>query len=234
MIPTPQKARVWLSAALAISTALALQAEPRTFTSPDGRTLQGEIQSATLDMVTLKLANGGAPLAAPINKFSEADQAFIAEWRKANPVAIKYGFSAAFTKDKRDSNRRTSGGTEVTNEKWLCNVKLANRSGQTLEGMKVDYEIYYTEANGNASVPRKMKGTSDLPAMKHLEEIVFQTKEVQLTTTKLVGGYYYIDGTRSRKKDAIDGVTIKITHEGQTAFEWASYGVPKDRGGATQ
>ncbi len=62
--------------------------EPRTFTSPDGRTIQAEIQAATPDRVTLK-TTAGQTLVAPIDKFIPADQDHIVAWSKANPVQVK-------------------------------------------------------------------------------------------------------------------------------------------------
>lgn len=219
--------KTWAFLSLAL-LATAVQAEMRTFTSPDGRTLQAEVQSATSDMVTLKLANG-APLAVQISKFSEADQAFIAEWRKANPTAIKYNFAATFTKDKRDSSKSSKNNEEITTDTWACNVKLVNRSNQTLDGIKMDYEIYYTQVSGKQAVTRKMTGRADVPSVKHLEEVLVQLRELKLTTTKLEGGFYYLDGSRSRQKDAIEGVVVKLKHDGKQVYEWASAGVPKDR-----
>ncbi|MES2735338.1 MAG: hypothetical protein V4672_03390 [Verrucomicrobiota bacterium] len=222
-----------ISAFMALALAANLQAEPRTFTSPDGRTLQADVQSATTDMVTLKLANG-APLTVQISKFSEADQTYIAEWRKANPTAIKYNFATSFTKDKRDSSKSSRNNEEITTDTWACNVKLANRSNQTLDGLKMDYEIYYTQVTGKQAVTRKMTGQADVPSIKHLEELVVPTRELKLTTSKLEGGYYYLDGSRSRQKDAIEGVAIKLTHDGKMVYEWASAGVPKDRGATAE
>lgn len=214
---------------IALGSAASLHAEPRTFTSPDGRTLQGEVLSATPDMVTLKLATGPS-LTVPINKFSEADQAFITEWRKANPVTIKYDFDASFTKEKTDSSKRSQRNTEITTDTWVCNLKLSNRSNHTLENVKVDYEIYYSQTEGNRVITRKMPGSAVIPSIKHLEQTLVPTKELKLETTKLEGGFYYLDGSRSRQKDAIEGVTLKISHAGKPAFEWASSGVPQDRG----
>lgn len=216
-----------------IASGAALQAEPRTFTSPDGRTLQGEVVSATPDMVTLQLVNG-PQLAVAINKFSEPDKAFIAEWRKANPVTIKYNFDLSFTKEKTDSSKSSRGNTEVITDVWVCNLKLANRSNQTLENIKVDYEVFYSQAGGNGSIVRKMPGNLSVPILKHLEQTTVKTKEVRLETTKLEGGYYYLDGSRSRQKDAIEGVIVKISHAGKPAFEWVSPGVPANRGAATE
>lgn len=217
-----------LAVVISFLLTLSVDAAPRTFTSPDGRTVQAEIQSATTDTVTLKLATGPVMTVA-VSNFSQADQVYITEWRKANPVTIKYDFVPAYTKSKTDSSKAKVNNVERTTESWVCNVKLLNRSGQTLDGLKVDYEIYYSQANGPDSVIRKVAGSAPVASMKHLQEITFQTSPVKLVTSKLDGGFYFSDGSRPRLKDSIEGVALKIRHGGQLVYEWASSGVPKSR-----
>lgn len=215
---------------LSLSAPMSLLAEPRTFTSPDGRTLQAEIESATPDKVTLKLLNGPT-LVVEVSRFSEPDQVYITEWRKANPETIKYGFVANYTKEKGSTEKSRRGNVQVTTENWLCNVELTNKSGQTLEGVKVDYEIYYTLTYGPKPESRKKTGTLQVPSIKSLEKVTLKTSAVQLETRKLDGGFYFGDGTRARTKDEIDGVYLKVSHNGKMVYDWASQGLPADRGG---
>jgi hypothetical protein len=227
---SPQVPTFLIAALLGISTSASLQAESRTFTSPDGRTVEAEVQSATPDKVTLKLTNGQT-IVTEINRFSEADKVYITEWRKVNPETIKYDFATNYTKEKSTTTKSRDGNVQITTENWLCNLKLTNKSGQTLEGVKVDYEIFYSFNAGPKPQPRKTTGTVQVPSIKSFEEIILQTKSVALATRKLDGGFYFADGTRPRQKDEIDGVVIRVTHGNKTVYEWASQGLPADRGG---
>jgi hypothetical protein len=200
-------------------------AEPRTFTSTDGRTVEAEIVSATPDVVTIKLTSGQT-LATQISKFSSGDQEYIATWRKEHPVAIKYAFTANYTKDKTGSSKSKRGNTVDTTDTWICKMKIANRSGQTLENVKVNYDIYYKESDGNKLVMRKVSDSASIDGIKHLQEVIVPTKEIKLTTSQLEGGYYYIDGSKSRQRDALSGMTITLQHEGNQVFTWSSNGVP--------
>ena len=92
----------------------------------------------------------------------------------------------------------------------------------------MNYVIYFSQANGPNTVIRKSGGTTTVAAIKHLEEITFKTSAVKLVTSKLDGGFYWADGSRSRKKDSLEGVALKIHHGGQLVYEWASSGVPKE------
>lgn len=215
-------------AALSFGLPLALQAAPRTFTSPDGRTIQAEIQSATTSAVTLKLSTGPT-VTAQIGSFSQADQAYIAEWRKANPVTTRYDFNLSFIKEKTGSTKKHYRNEEVTTESWICSVKLLNRSGQTLDKLTTQYEIFYSSQQGAQARVQKQAGNASLGEVKNLQETTFKTVPVSLSTYKLDAGFYYADGTRARRKDSIDGIRVKIFHEGKMVHQWESSGVPKEQ-----
>lgn len=220
--------RLFISLAV-LSVGMA-QAEPRTFTSPDGRTIQGEISSATPDRVTLKLVNGQT-IVAEVGRFVQADQDHIAAWRKANPVQTKYRFTADYTKSKSSSSKQNAGSETITTEMWDCNMKLVNQSGQTLEGVTVEYVIYLDRFSQGNKIITSQTGKADIGTMKHLQQLVVKTDAVRLMGYELQGGYYYPDGTRPRGKEGIRGMTINIKHAGNVVFGWSSNNVPK--GGAT-
>jgi hypothetical protein len=206
---------------------------PHVFTSPDGRTLEAEIVSATPDRVSLK-TTAGVPIVAPINKFSPADQEFIGQWRKDHPVEIKYKFAADYTKSKVSSTKRKSGITEYTTEIWECNMKITNDSIQTLEGVSADYVIYYDVMDGANKITQTKAGKADIGTMKSKQQLVVKTDSVTLTTTQLLGGYYYADGSKTRQKDSVSAMLININHDGKKVFSWASAGVPKGAGAAAE
>lgn len=214
---------VFLSASLALS---GLAAEVRTFTSPDGRTLQAEVVGATVDTVTLKLVSGQT-LVAPLGRFSEADQGFIRDWHKANPASIKYLFAASYTKEKKDSVKQRSDSQTTTTDTWICRMKLLNRSGQSLENLEIDYDIHYKqlEPGSREAVLRKQSGKTVVPMLKNLEEAALPTGELKLVTNQLAGGFYWKDGARARQKDALVGMTIRVSHGGRQVFRWDSQGV---------
>jgi hypothetical protein len=222
-----------LSLCLLISVSSVHADAPHVFTSPDGRTLQAEIVSATHDRVNLKTTSG-VPIVAPIDKFSPADQEFIAQWRKDHPVMIKYKFSADYTKSKVSSSKRKSNNTEITTEIWECNMKITNESGQTLDGVTADYVIYYDQMERGNKISQTKMGKAELGVMKAQQQLVVKTDTVALSTTLLEGGFYYTDGTKTRQKDSISAMQININHDGKKVFSWASAGVPKGAGAAAE
>jgi len=204
--------------------------EMRTFTSPDKRTMQAEVVAATTDRVTLKTA-AGQTIVAPIDKFIPADQEFIGQWRVAHPVQIKYKFAADYTKSKASSTKSKQGATDIITEMWECNMKIANESGQTLDGVTVDYIIYYNEMERGNKIVRQFTGKAAIGTVKNLQQMVVKTEQVKLETSLLQGGFYYTDGSKTREKDSIMGMTIDMNHDGKKIFSWSSKGAPK--GGVT-
>lgn len=223
---------VAIIAVLHLLAPLGAFAEVRTFTSPDGRTVDAEIVSATPDQVTLKLASGQS-LVAVIDRFSDADKQFIAEWRKQNPVPIKYSFTANFAKEKTGSSESLSNHVLTKTESWICKMKIANRSGQPLEDVAVQYDLFYSEANGKASVIHKESGIAKIDQIKHLEEKMAPTKEFKLSSSAMQDGYIWKDGSPTRDRDSFLGMVITLNHAGKEVFRWVSSGVPKDRAVAT-
>ena len=223
--------------ALALITCLAAllgtaYSEIRTFTSSDGRSVDAEIVGATAEDVTLKLA-AGQTLATPLSRFSLEDQKFIAAWRKQNPVKINYSFQASYTKEKTDSMKAKRGSETITTETWVCKMKVANRSGQTLENVKLDYSVFYNQMDMGKPVLRRSNGSVTIPKIRGNEELVLPTGEVKLNSVQLEGGYYYTDGSRARQKDALAGMTISFKHEGREVFTWASQGMEGKTGTAS-
>jgi hypothetical protein len=142
-------------------------------------------------------------------------------------VQIKYRFAADYTKSKSSSSK-SNGGTEViTTEIWECNMKLTNQSGQTLDGVTVDYIIYMDQLGAGAKVTTSQKGQIKVGTMKNMQQVMFKSDPVRLRGVELKGGYYYTDGSRPRDKGSIRGMVIEVNHEGKKVFTWASNNVPK-------
>lgn len=209
-----------------------MRAEVRTFTSPDGRTLQAEIVSATPDSVTLKLGSGQV-MTAPLSKFSQQDQAYVGQWLKTapkNPAPpapdIRYDFAINFAKEKVGTRKSSAMNQTITQEEWICKMKINNRSGQTVDNVVANYMIFYSDTGDGRPVVRRQSGQAQVGSIKHLQEVIVPTQSVNLAEYRLDGGFYFEDGTRARRKDNIEGLVVNILVSGKQVFTWSSPGVP--------
>lgn len=150
-----------LTAFLSLSLLLSLSTAPcwsRTFTSTDGRTLEGEITGKEGNTVTIRRASDGQDFTIPVETLSKPDQAEVAKWKgdaaatpgkPGNPASQPAGKSLgkitfAASKDKL-SNQNTSkgGGSQLVDAKaqnWCWKVVIKNASNAPLTGLTLKYQ----------------------------------------------------------------------------------------------
>jgi hypothetical protein len=201
------------------------RAEPRIFTSPDGRTIEGEITSATTATVTLKLTSGQS-VTASVDRFSAEDQAVIAEWRKANPQPIQYSFAVTYSPQVSKGTKTSRGGYWIIPENWVCRMKVSNRSNVTLENLTLDYNVFYKSLETGSPVLKKLNASIPIPVMHHLQEQEFFSRAVAIHQFEVMEGYQFTKGARTRKKEQFEGITLTLSHEGKEVYRWSSPGVP--------
>ncbi len=200
----------------------ALDATARTFTSTDGKTIDAEVLGADGLQATLKLADGRQTVV-PLNRLCQADQDFVLNWLKQNPQAIRYSFVVDAAKEKVDSKESRRGvGVSMTTTKWLYHLKITNRASQPVEGLKVSYQIHYTDMDGKAKSTEFKSGTKELPALKAGESTSVDTDAVELVTTKLDSGYAWGNGAPARQTDTLKGIAVTIEHNGKSVHEFTS------------
>lgn len=212
--------RLFYPAVILLATT-SLEAAPRSFTSVDGKTVSAELVSADGLQATLKLADGRETVV-PLNRLSAADQAFIVSWMSSSPQAIRYNFLVDATKEKVNSTETSDVDTTTTTTQWLYHVKVTNRASQPVEGLKVAYQIHYSDADGKAKSAEVQHGAKQLPALKPGESASVDTEAVRLISTRLNSGYIYRDGGPARQTDTLKGIAVTIMHNGKSVHEFTS------------
>ena len=128
--PIPARYFAWLAVAV-ISMAGVLQA--RTFTSSDGRSIEGEVVKVQGESAVIKLTTGRS-VTVPFNLLVEADQTYLAEWAKKEALNRIPRVEVKIDSNKRDTNvqagydeRRGSFKFEIdiTNEERDFEIKGA-------------------------------------------------------------------------------------------------------------
>lgn len=213
--------KLYLATAAVLLAWAPLQAASRTFTSIDGRTVDAEITSASNVQVTLKLADGRETVV-PLNRLSPADQEYIATWITQNPQAIRYSFVVDVTKDKVSSAESKEEGLTTTRTKWLYHVKVTNRAPQAIEGLKLSYQIHYSDEEGKAKSTEVRPGSVNLGPVAQGGTITADTEPVELITTRLDSGYYWKNGAPSKQSDTLKGIAVTIEHQGKIVHEFVS------------
>ena len=230
--PIIWRARAALLTALLSLTATFVMGESefREFANSEGKVIKARLVAATADTAKLQMENG-REVEAGVAYFSKADQDYIAEWRKTNKPAIDYQFEVDYTKKRASREVRNEGPVEVTYEKWFYDVEVENLSKVELDGLELHFKIYKTaKADANEAAYRAegivlegpflvRKGKVDLKPIPHLKSVKAETETMTTSKSQLDANYIYIDGEDSNKKDDLDGLWLKLFHNGKEVYE---------------
>jgi len=108
----------------------------------------------------------------------------------------------------------------------------------------VSYKIYRSSnayANRRSSEPKKgekdsstkhkheggycvISGLKIIAYLPYLENSEVETLPVTISTSQLDGNRYYTDGGKSKKRDKLEGIWIKLFHGGEEVGEFKSSG----------
>lgn len=123
---------------------LGANAETRTFTSADGKTMDAEIVSATDVEVTVKLTANNRQVKFPISLLSEDDQAFVQKWSEEN---VKYNLRIDAKKETSGSETSKKGDTTTNVRSYVYGVSILNWGRTDLDNAMVKYRIYLDDGS---------------------------------------------------------------------------------------
>jgi len=174
----------------------------RTFHGADGRTIEACLKTydSQSDIVTFKLKNKSIKKV-KASIFSEQDQAYIHDWYMADAISSGTMVDLSAKKITIDSGRTLEGHNEwkpssssIRFRDMNYEVVLENKSGQTLNNVKVEYCIYhqcsidevrYTYREGTFQVPRRIEsnvisGIWNIPVFNDNQKLEKITKAIHL------------------------------------------------------
>ena len=217
-----------------------LSAEPRPFTSTEGKTIQAEIVSADASSVSLKLANGQVT-SLPLYRLAKDDQQYVADWIKQNPSSVSYNFETSWTKEKTSTksgktDATGSGGklrvnvdplVKFTTVTYVAHLKVTNRSRSPLQDVEAHIQVYYRDQEGKTTTIEHADSVKKIPAMKAGETLIVDSDGLGLQIKELDPRYHYTNGATNKQADSIQGVALTLMHAGKQVYEFVSPGVLK-------
>lgn len=114
-------------------------AEVRTFTSSDGKTMEAELVSADNVYVTVRLTANRRQVQFPLSRLSAEDQEFVRTWAEEN---VAYRLRIDARKKTTGSENITKGNTKTNVRSYLYDVAIENWGRNDLDNAMVEYRIY--------------------------------------------------------------------------------------------
>lgn len=220
-------------AVLAISLLTLSAEELREFRNAEGKSLQGELLAVEGASVTIK-TNDGRTLKAAANVFSPEDQTYFQSWAAKNKPKPVYQFKAGFAPKRSSIERTEEGATKVTYEKWAYQVTVESLASTQIENVEVRYRVFKTSApvvgsqvNSGPQLSRAgkysfLEGKQSIPLMTLRKSVTFSTADIPVNKSDLKGGWIYTNGSAEKRAEDLEGIWLKIFHDGKEVFEMVS------------
>jgi len=201
---------------------LPLHAELRTFKNTKGEEIKAEILDATDARAELKREDG-KKFFVPLTSLSEADQKWIAEWRKTHK-RFKVEVSAA---EKKGNSRTEKGdafaGKEIKgNDCWYL-LTFNNKTAEPLTGLRIEYIVF---APSGVAVPSVCGGSevADIPAGKSGQVTTGKLFAEQARTVFQAGNSSTVRFT----ENSLAGMHVELIMAGKPAGTFVYGKVPAD------
>ncbi|EIQ01772.1 hypothetical protein OpiT1DRAFT_00347 [Opitutaceae bacterium TAV1] len=202
---------------IAALAAFTVQADPRTFTDTQGRSMEAELLDAD-DKEAKVRRTDGRTFTLPLNTLSKTDRDYIADWLDAQIMAAAGRLRINVSKFK-DTTEKTKGtAINYKEEEAGYVISLFNESMVNLTGLEIEYRIYkednYRYAVGSKVTGnrRKKERSGNLTAdyIQRKSKIDLKTETITLLSRKLRADWYYADTSKRGTADELDGIWLRI------------------------
>lgn len=227
----PRATFACLLAGLSLVIAATGQAEVRTLTDQQGRTIKADVIAVENDTVKIKREDGRT-FDLPLSQLGEADQKSLREWAKTQESVIPAGsIEAIFGRAKFKSTklpieevkRSNTDGTEDvvgtihrTNEDWGYTVTLVNRIAKPLKKVRIDYRLFVKPdktpgGNAKAAPLTRQAGTEMISEIAPRSQAMFKTTTMRTLKTELRGDVRWgKTGGTGAVADSLYGIWVRI------------------------
>lgn len=202
--------------AVAIAAASSFAAETRTFTDNTGRKIEAEIVDVTESDVQLR-RNDGQIFEIPIAVLAPADRDFVDAWRFKRAFAMG-GLEISAHRVLVGAARTETGSTRKSDEKWRFTITVANKSRLNLEGLAIEYRVFYVDDKPGLDedeLPlKRIKGSTKIAGLATGAEASVETSVVKLQITRSNSG----PPDKRKVEDSLKGIWVRVLH-GRTVLQ---------------
>jgi len=137
--------------------------------------------------------------------------------------AAPLNFNVLCEKKRFDVERSETTSTKVSKETWGYGVTIENKAFKALENLEVQYRQFRKDdaPRGGATL-KAIPGSTKIPALANGAKFKFDTEPVAIEKEELKANYIAATGAKSKVKDELSGIWIRIMKDGETVFEYQS------------
>ncbi len=195
----------------------------RDFTSTDGKTIKAVVKAYDAQKKTVTIERDNRKTAkVSITVFSEADQIYIREWEVLRSFSIEHLFKIS-AKRKRVDNE-TAGSSDYNSrvevEDTSYEIVLDNRSGVMMDGLELEYCIYYEQesikSSGQVCDQGVYCGKLSVASTASKSKVALQTEAVSTYIEEMDSNWSYIDDdgnpikAKNVQRGDVHGIWIRV------------------------
>ena len=147
----------------------------------------------------------------------------------SQPMAAKpLRFEFKANKKRVDVERVQTANKNLAQEKWLYEIEIHNISFADQSDLTVDYHCYkrddkYGADKNSTKLPLKaIPGSEKIATLANSATFKFSTKEIDIDKDELKAGWTYTSGSKSKIKDSLYGIWIKILKNNEVVAEYTN------------
>lgn len=206
------------------------QAEPRTFTNTEGKSIKADLVRVEGENAVLKLANLSVAKV-PLASLSKADEAYVKAWWEDNKDNIgAMDFQLAIDKNTKriDRKRSRSGGnggggnnqfsqvvTKMQKNEIQYACILKSYVKKEISDITVNYTIYKRvstrDKDGSKLTVEETDGTTSIKSIKALGSATFETDVMPCESNSQTGG----NGPSTKRSETVEGFVVTLSVAGK-------------------
>ncbi|MDF7798926.1 hypothetical protein P4C99_05600 [Pontiellaceae bacterium B1224] len=199
-------------------------AEAVTIQDKEGREVDAEVLSLTKGKLKLKRKDGKI-FSIKMSSLSETSQSSVlAELKsRANKISEKT-LKVSYNEKRIAKSQNNSESRSIDINEIIIEITLENRGKYALEGLVLEYTIYYTEerlgrGDKDFSQERSFQGKLDIPKLDPKSKVKLKTKSVELWNSSMNGNFMPSSGSKDSAQDEIVAKWIRIKKGNTILFE---------------
>jgi hypothetical protein len=217
--------KIWivLIVLLALGANFVAADEYRDFLSADGKAMRGKVlrYDAKKQTVTIQRDNKKTATV-PLRAFSENDQAYVLQWEFNKVFRSESSFEIEAKRKKvKDGDESYSGSiTAEKVENTVYTITLENKSTSTLEGLELEYCIYYEQEKATRGKTLDEEGvrcgTLEIGAMRPKSSKDVMTEAVSIYTRELDADWIYSSGGDNKISGKVRGLWVRVNMKSES------------------
>ena len=215
--------QAWMVVACWIAAATA-SGEMRTFTDAQGRAITAELVETTPKTVRIRREDGRT-FEIEKSVLSAADRDFVAAWEYQRAFVFG-GVEIKARRVRLDAERRLTKSSVKKIESWCYKFTVTNDSRARLDGLIVEWRVFFVDDTATAETDKlplqRSQGRSAIGVLDPRATVELQSAPLELQITALRSGKHYSGTGKSRIKDSLEGVWVRVMRGREVLAEYAN------------